>query len=446
MMQKLPPEILSKIFLQTVLLVRLDSGWGSTRRTIAAPLRISHVSETWRDIALCDGRLWSRLYIDSYALENAWGKCDFRVVFDTWIARSGRAPLNYVIKWNFKRSHPGEEGIKRAVHIVTILIKEHHRWGNVNLDCRWEYAFPEDLGPFYFTDMPMLKSLRLWLAHQPRFTLDLGRSSQLKEVKLHGNFSIIASESPLRHLKEPSRLSFRDDYNPEDTVRSCQNFLSITPFLEELHLNFDYGLQLLSPLDNNPPAYRGLRRLKLFPYQGAEVFIDNVTLPSLEALHFPCDGRDGGQKLLNFLERSLPPLIYLSIHEGCAHEENLIPCLRLLPTLEHLYVTSPPASTRFFRELTIRDNESGNITCPLLEALHMYDIKPLEDSDSCIESLITMLESRSRISKAFEKVWFCPLRWRETIYPSRLREYDEKTKEGLFSGLEVGQIWKPFEI
>ena len=164
--------------------------------------------------------------------------------------------------------------------------------------------------------------------------------------------------------------------------------------------------------------YPGLRRLKLEAQQGPEVFIDNVTLPSLDALD-------------------------LSIHD--AHEGYLIPCLRLLPALTNLLLDHALLSTRFFHELTVSDNES-DITCPLLEGFHTAYILCLGDSATCIESLVTMLESRCRIMETFEKVWSGLLNYRVYVHPSRLREHNYLMKHVHGSTLWAGHIREPFGL
>ena len=98
---------------------------------------------------------------------------------------------------------------------------------------------------------------------------------------------------------------------------------------------------------------------------------------------------------------------------------------------------SPPVSTRFFRELTVPENGGRNITCPKLEALAFIDIKCLENSDTCLEALISMLESRAKIAKTFENVWYRPLDDNSTVHLSQLRRYKSKIKEGLFSGVAI---------
>ena len=444
-MDKLPSEILCEIFFRAVsiatesykLMPKCD------RRT---PLFISHVCRTWRDIALSDGRLWSYLHINLSALRSARKKNGLRIIFDTWIARSGTAPLNYTIGWDFERASPSKEGVKCAVHIATTMIKERHRWADVDFLGALEYGCPEDRGPLRLTDMPMLTKIRLIYKSHRRLTFDLGRSPQLRRVELYGNFAIAASERSLRHLREPSSLRFQGDYKAEDVVQSCQNFLAIAPFLEELHLDFEDRLRPSDPLGGYRPVYIGLRRLSLSPRYGPEVFVDNVVLPSLEALHFACKAQEGGQKLLRFFERSLPPLTHLSIRGDCAHEDFLIPCLGLLPALKDLQVAWASMSTRFFRELSVQGNEIGGITCPLLEAFHLSVISCLEDPVACAEALISMLESRATITKTFENVCILALRPSPTVHPSRLREYDQEKRETFFTDLKVGQVQVPFSF
>ena len=278
----------------------------------------------------------------------------------------------------------------------------------------------------------MLTSLRWTCKHLSHTTTDLGQSSQLRSILLEGNFGISATEGTLYLLIEPSKLVFRDNYKAEDVIRSCWNFLAVAPFLEELYLVFEDGLNLLSsPLDNNRPVHHGLRRLRLHPSKGSDDFIDNVTPPSLVALKIPCAVAPFEQvdrrpclKLLHFFERSLPPLMYFDIGASGCHdfEDSFIPCLKLLPTLEQLHVAMAPVSMRLLHELTVPESGNGNIVCPALKVLIFHRLECL-DTVACAEVLISTLESRARITTTFrDNVCFGGIMYSDpsTIHPSRL--------------------------
>ena len=456
-MESLPPEVLGDIFLRAVL---LNSRFASEepislRKSIATPIHISHVCRTWRKISLSDGRVWSYLSIDSRSLgstsfgDSSWPSKfknhNIIDIFDTWIARSRSAPLNYYVSFYFCKLPPDRQVLKCAIHIVTTLMKQHHRWKDVAFNWEWLYdQIRPIVGVYDLMNMALLTSLRLECRRQSRFAVDLGKSTQLREVLIQGNFSILAPEKPLLLLKEPSRLSFRDGCTAADVVRSCQNFLSGAPFLEELHITFEDDLELPnSPLENIRPIYPGLRHLRLFSHQGSGILIDNVTLPSLRSLRYPCGG---GQKLLRFLERSMPPLTYLQVRGLSSFEDTFIPCLRLLPSLEQLEISGVCVSARFFRELVVPSDGTSPVVCPALEALALRNLDCLGDTDACAEAIISMLESRAEIMPVFRRVQFYAPGDEnvQIIETFNLREYDFGMEGTFFVGLTVGKTKNPF--
>ena len=96
-----------------------------------------------------------------------------------------------------------------------------------------------------------------------------------------------------------------------------------------------------------------------------------------------------------------------------------------------------------FNELTVPESGDGSIVCPKLEALCFRDLKCL-DSAVCAESLISMLESRARITATFRDIRFAGPGFTvdSTIRPSRLREYDQERISAGSGYAEPDQVWE----
>ncbi|KAL5483546.1 hypothetical protein ACEPAI_8778 [Sanghuangporus weigelae] len=142
--------------------------------------------------------------------------------------------------------------------------------------------------------------------------------------------------------------------------------MEAAPFLEELHIIFDGlpGLRRLSIAHNLDPRY----------VRCNELFLEYVTLPSLDALQFSYEFRDDSP--VNFVKRSLPPLTYLSIDCENVREDAVIESLRLLPTLTEFRYHFWFTSADFFRGLTVTDRT--HLTCPVLETLYLHRITSFE--------------------------------------------------------------------
>ncbi|KAL5521063.1 hypothetical protein ACEPAG_8985 [Sanghuangporus baumii] len=178
--------------------------------------------------------------------------------------------------------------------------------------------------------------------------------------------------------------------------------MEAAPFLEELHIIF-HGPDKIptSPRSEHesPVLVPVLRRLRLTgDRRSSESILDNVILPSLNALVMWCEPR------VNFFKCSLPPLTFLVIHYKATHEDTILEIIRLLPTLKDFRCIFAPVSARFFRELTVADYR--DLVCPALETLCLQWMVLLEDRALCIGALISMLESRAQIKESFRTIKF----------------------------------------
>ncbi|KAL5483508.1 hypothetical protein ACEPAI_8740 [Sanghuangporus weigelae] len=280
--------------------------------------------------------------------------------------------------------------------------------------------------------MPALTYMYL-LFHPIHASIDVGKSPKLKWVDLEGNFDILATQEPACSLTFPSKLTFKGA-RPDESIRSCLNFLSAAPFLKELHIDFsDSAAPTPTSLDNF--VVHGLRRLKCSSLIGMKKFFDNLTLPSLEALEY-VSGFEG-EVLVDFFRRSSPPLTFLDIDHKNTKEDAVIEILRLIPTLKDFRYIHASVSSRFFQELQIAPTRNEQIVCPVLETLVLQHVQFLGNLTECTEALICMIESRADTMESFRVLRFglC-LYSPPTVDVSNLRDISMRRWEGM-SGCRI---------
>ena len=184
----------------------------------------------------------------------------------------------------------------------------------------------------------------------------------------------------------------------------------MVPALEQIHITFhqyDSSRHLAAGFETGI-ILPSLRKMEFRGYAESELVLDSVTLPSLEVLKLKAPGQ--GMPLVNFFERSAPPLRILGIQCVDTSEETVIEVLRLLPTLQEFWFHFASISSRFFRELTagVARNSRQPVICPALVYLCVdrYGEKPAEDSEAFFEALVSMVESRTRYLNTFSRITF----------------------------------------
>jgi hypothetical protein len=99
--RRLPPEILSLIFLECLTFYHNGEVVYPSRKDI---LLFGQICRYWRDVATSTSRLWSTLSIDL----RAWNIDRELELMSTWLARSGGAPLSLELNGYFEtmEAHP----------------------------------------------------------------------------------------------------------------------------------------------------------------------------------------------------------------------------------------------------------------------------------------------------------------------------------------------------
>ena len=151
-----------------------------------------------------------------------------------------------------------------------------------------------------------------------------------------------------------------------------------------------------------------VRTLKLGGgHDGSSATIDTLTLPSLRALNYDTDDEVG--KLLKFFLRSSPPLTFLGLRGESTREDSVLPILRLLPALQGLRYENAFVSVQIFRELAVGAQDipssSDHTVCLSLNTAFFGGLRHVDPISDCAEAWKSMLRSRAKVNKAFERVY-----------------------------------------
>lgn len=116
-MHRLPPEILSEIFQQSIRTSEFD------RYEIdKMPLRLAGVCGRWRSVTLSTPRLWSSI---SSVVQPKYLKSDTSLV-NMWLSRSGRTPLS--INLSCRKNY-----VNNMRSLMEQFVSQCERWQNVHL-------------------------------------------------------------------------------------------------------------------------------------------------------------------------------------------------------------------------------------------------------------------------------------------------------------------------
>ena len=452
LMDKLPCEVLTDIFLKTIT-VDYDRGVRLFNEFNLRPLRVSHVCRRWREIAISYRYLWSY-----FCMSVQSRPADILATFDLFQERSSGAPLYFDIHFSFIDldfvTKPGKDAFNSVEYVILALAQQQHRWVEARL--YWENGTERKriTELFLAKNMPMLRTLYLWTLETTTIYIDTHKCPKLERIDVSGGIVLWTGGEPetsqLLQCTLSGSLTFFDIRSIRTTARSCLDFLQIAPFLEKLRITFrSYNANHRSDgpaAPASPVVHPKLRCLQLV--SGLGLLLGQIVLPSLTALDLEGSMKD--VTLINFFQRSTPPLTFLRIDCYDNSENTIIDVLRLLPTLREFYLLHVRITARFFQELTVLEagdtgvNSLAAAPCPELEVIGVIPQFQLELDHSAEyqNAFVTMLESRARHLGTFPKVTFVRDRESRKIDTWELR----KTPFGqdyLISGFFAGPDGRP---
>ncbi|KAI5896778.1 uncharacterized protein SCHCODRAFT_02569777 [Schizophyllum commune H4-8] len=330
--RRLPPEILSKIFVHAV-----SDPWYSGyvgRRTVC----LAQICHSWRCIALATPRLWTTLILT--AKTNPPAK--YVAALKDELAKTAQAPLHLTLDMNMCGMNP-KPSINEiwSDEVWTLLCDQSHRWERVMLAGIPARAY-EDLIERTF---PALKRLLMFVLRDKGAAVQVPIHAFQSAPKIN-NFCI-DYKSPIHPLVLPSSWTltvltiYSDDCALEPTVGAI---LSCSETLRMLDIAADASCANVLPLTAFP------RIEELVLSNDAVALCYSFTSPNLTTLFMESawtldDELNAFKALQSLLARSenCPSLRTLglasSLDPGPSGRE-LIACLRVLPSLEEIFLSN----------------------------------------------------------------------------------------------------------
>ncbi|KAJ7143070.1 hypothetical protein C8R43DRAFT_575839 [Mycena crocata] len=309
----LPPEILSKIFIQSLYqYVSPD--------LYAAPLLFCGVCRQFRDVAIGTPELWSSLHIEFANLEedNASDASYIRIC-QAWLTRARTTPISLSFIYTDKKYN----GLMAS--LLQTVAQLSPQWRNMDIQVKAEWAlsllFPAGL------KFPLLEKLEIatnrdgrGLLHPPITFLDAPKLREVVSVRLCVDVLL-----PWRQL-----TTIQSETDP----LSCLKMLREAPNLVDVNFEI-WDDSPLSPALPIIPLLR-LQSLTLDATRAVEL-IDCLRTPALKCL----DLSFGNEPMLSpsfasFISRSCCKLHSLTLASTPINAETLVQCLQATPSLVHL--------------------------------------------------------------------------------------------------------------
>ena len=311
----------------------------------AAPLLVSSICSSWRELALATPELWATVGIiirnpdmDPSATAH---------VVNTWLERSGTLPLKlYLGQLSLLYDVPlSKTNPALAKSILSVFYSHSSRWQDVTLSLyeTRSLSLPR-------LDTPLLRSFRLSGPWQEAFHFPFRKSSLLTELSWPS--SIDASKNTQIPWSQISCLHILDGMSPF----SVSEMIQLCPRLEEFWVGCS-GFDEVANLPREPKVENGLlRKLELYGYDDIIPLLHSLTLPALE--QFTCSSQSGvedvpviptdlHESLLDLLTRSKCKLKKLKLGDCNFSADGFLECLEheAFETIQDLSIVEWPQLT-----------------------------------------------------------------------------------------------------
>ncbi|KAJ7454395.1 hypothetical protein FB451DRAFT_1279814 [Mycena latifolia] len=316
---RLPPEILSLIFLFTLPPPHDSSLHRYCEPRKISPWLISRVCRRWRDVSLSTPSIWAHPFISQYLRQS-------RAQLELQLERSGKANL-----------HPQIWGPARSLLTVpaqlAALIRASDRWTSLSLSFDWTLLHGL-LAPLkgHVDQLEELDITGVWGGPS---ALPEGARLDVFQIapRLH-TVSIVGVCEPTVSIVLPwEQLT---QYRGISGAREHLSVLIFSPNLTNAHLTFTTAATVA---DNAPPWKLQLSELRHFYLANSE-FLSILSLPVLQAIvldKMP-PNVDALLPLLALARRDKPPLSSLSLLHSALVAPTLISILTEVPTIKALRI------------------------------------------------------------------------------------------------------------
>ena len=375
-----------------------------------SPLNVSHTNRILRQITLENSCLWSYLCLKNvFKIKLGWKR-----LLDLWIERSGNAPLNYKLDFQFP-SH--SENIRNFSHLVLKLAEEHIRWQTIEINST---SGPLEDVRAQLTDMALLRVLLISIPVLPPFRLDFSKSKNLQHLSLEAVYgsiwwtispTIISQELTVLNLWIMGSRRLKDCICCLDVLKACPKVewfgLGMMRADESQSNNFQSEINGLSSV--TLPNLKTMRLdAGLIP---SDFFFQKLVTPFLIRLEYRYpSGIINYSSLRTFLQNSgskLEELFLDNKHDEIFFMATIMPSIfEPLLSLRRLVVHDLRISPNLWTNLARNDDNDGLGATMLLPKLEILEISyPPEyfEGRGC-DNFADMLVNRWRFNNGFQ-VW-----------------------------------------
>uniref|UniRef100_A0A0W0F2F5 Uncharacterized protein n=1 Tax=Moniliophthora roreri TaxID=221103 RepID=A0A0W0F2F5_MONRR len=438
----LPPELLLRVFLMCE---NPELGAEAAQPTAETVLLLSHVCSGWRGLAFSQSILWTNIRICFGDRGHATDRIHAFTKF--CLEKSRTRPLNIFFDTH-RRSFLTPPPPPHHPLLFEVL-KHSARWRDVTLNIQGTDVVPLP------DALPVLESLRI---RRPMISILATSRQEL----VSGTHSI--STPSLRQLETRvgveghSRILTRLDTRNLVRLSTSESHIGIildvmrtTPALLELSLLSLLYLPRGTPIPNYMVTSH-LHSLNMQYIAASGVFFEHVTLPSLMSLQIsrPTSDRDDVLSILiQFIQRSRPPLAVLIIEDVSFITEGLFNVMNLLPSVSTLRLcdsaTGHPdrqvINRTMIRGLTISPGSPEAILLPNLANIELYaTFSTFNDVE-----LLEMVRSRRVGMAGVKRIQSFKLQCRRRDLSDRTREQLESLKDiGLMVNITHGGMENRF--
>lgn len=383
--QRLPPEMLYKIFLQTLPDDRLQE----YHRYMAQAMGVSQVCATWRALALECRPLWTHLrFVTFSTLELEAVKA--------WLIRSGRHPLAFSVGYHAGTVLQPSISPVAWENALDLLIPQCRRWKEAHFFL-WKPVQGTTTSPLT-NNLPLLQKLSIPITHDWGIPQGFHVAPRLRQLSLQPMDGSHVSQLPWTDL---TGLNIHDLHATGD----CFSVLLHLPKLVAVNLKFSCGaMETGSHIPHVELAF--LMDLEIESEEDSVELVsfwDHFTFPSLSRLQLlgSWTNNVGCRKLASMLVRSsstnpltslvlgvLSPLGAQGVEVG-----DVVDVLHAVPGIKSLslfgFIYGRQGGNCLFTALTA--SESRHLA-PKLETLELSLSHPMPSSDTNL--LADMIESR----------------------------------------------------
>ncbi|KAJ6473232.1 hypothetical protein C8R45DRAFT_1012689 [Mycena sanguinolenta] len=341
---RLPYETTAEIFIHCLPdLQHAESIFNSSTSPLPTALLLSQICKAWRGVATSTPKIWAIFRIDF----EAWPKNRARALgarrLAHWVEMSGVSPLSVVLEWR--------DSCPTTAVIYDPILALSSRWQNV--DFRFPHQKRSIINKHFLSSLqgslPNLETLQI--SDGPITAFELAPS--LRRVIVNDLIwkTIILPWDQLTHFDAQSSYGMA----ALGVLHSAVSLVDCK--FRWVRQNF-YGEITETTL---LPCHPSLEVLHLVGYDVCSSIIGLATLPSLVELHYGDHSppeRRRYERFVDFLSRSHPPLLRLSLFDGIySRIPHTFSLLSNLTSLEILHLSAAEMSD-FSHDLVARDPAS----------------------------------------------------------------------------------------